>query len=107
MGWKEDLNLAFSKPLNSQYLSVEYMNRVSGYVKGNFYAGGHSKGGNLAVYAAMNCNEDVRKRLLHVYNNDGPGFRPEIRKLGNYEAVAENFQIYSEILCGGNDPGRS
>ena len=94
VGWKEDLNLAFSKPLNSQYVSVEYMNRVSGYVKGNFYAGGHSKGGNLAVYAAMNCNEDVRKRLLHVYNNDGPGFRPEIRKLGNYEAVAERISKF-------------
>lgn len=94
VGWKEDLNLAFSKPLNSQYLSVEYMNRVSGYVKGDFYAGGHSKGGNLAVYAAMNCNEDVRKRLLHVYNNDGPGFRPEIRKLGNYEAVAERISKF-------------
>lgn len=94
IGWKEDLNLAFSKPLHSQYLSVEYMNKVAGYIAGNFYAGGHSKGGNLVVYAAMNCSERAREKLIHVYNNDGPGFRPEIRQLGNYEAVADRISKF-------------
>ncbi len=87
IGWKEDCNLAFSKPLNSHRLSAEYMNRVAGYIGGNFFAGGHSKGGNLAVYAAMNCSEHVRNKLLGVYNNDGPGFRPEILEEGNYEGI--------------------
>ncbi len=94
IGWKEDLNLAFSKPLQSQYLSTEYMNRVAGYIAGNFYAGGHSKGGNLVVYAAMNCMERTRKKLLHVYNNDGPGFRPEIREQGNYDAIKDRVSKY-------------
>lgn len=94
VGWKEDCNLAFSKPIHSQYLSVEYMNRVSEYMTGGFLAGGHSKGGNLAVYAAMNCSDDVRERIIHVYNHDGPGFRPEIRKQGNYEAVRERISKY-------------
>lgn len=94
VGWKEDCNLAFSKPIHSQYLSVEYMNRVSKYLTGGFLAGGHSKGGNLAVYAAMNCSADVRERIIHVYNHDGPGFRPEIRKQGNYEAVRERISKY-------------
>lgn len=89
VGWKEDLNLAFSKPLHSQYLAVEYMNKVAGYVASDFYAGGHSKGGNLAVYAAMNCDERTREKIIKVYNNDGPGFRPEIREQGNFQAIAE------------------
>lgn len=89
VGWKEDLNLAFSKPLHSQYLAVEYMEKVAGYVAGDFYAGGHSKGGNLAVYAAMNCDERTRKKLIKVFNNDGPGFRPEIREQGNFQAIAD------------------
>lgn len=89
VGWKEDMNLAFSKPLHSQQLAVEYMDTVAGYVAGNFYAGGHSKGGNLAVYAAMNCEEGTRRKLLKVFNNDGPGFRPEIREQGNFQAIAE------------------
>lgn len=89
VGWKEDLNLAFSKPLHSQYLATEYMDRVAGYIAGSFYTGGHSKGGNLAVYAAMNCGERTRDKLLMVYNNDGPGFRPEIREQGNFQAIAD------------------
>lgn len=89
IGWKEDLNLAFSHPIRSQQLAAEYMDRVAGYIAGSFYAGGHSKGGNLAVYGAMNCSEETRGRLLRVYNNDGPGFRPEIRKQGHYEAIAD------------------
>lgn len=91
VGWKEDLNLAFSKPLHSQQLAVEYMDRVAGYIGSSFYAGGHSKGGNLAVYAAMNCKPETRDSLLKVFNNDGPGFRPEIRQLGHYEAIADRM----------------
>lgn len=94
IGWKEDLNLAFSKPLESQRLSVEYMNRVARYIAGKFYTGGHSKGGNLAVYAAMNCSERAREKLIHVFNNDGPGFRPEIRQQGNYEAIADRVSKF-------------
>lgn len=89
VGWKEDLNLAFSKPLNSQKLATEYMNQVAGYIAGEFYAGGHSKGGNLAVYAAMNCKEETREKLLRVFNHDGPGFRPEIRQQGHYEEIKD------------------
>lgn len=91
VGWKEDLNLAFSKPVPSQYLSAEYMNRAVGSVAGNFYAGGHSKGGNLAVYAAMNCADKVRERLIKVFNNDGPGFRPEILEKGKYSEIEERM----------------
>lgn len=89
VGWKEDFNLAFSKPLHSQELAAAYMDKVAMEVAGSFYTGGHSKGGNLAVYAAMNCKESTRERLLKVFNNDGPGFRPEIKALGRYEEIAD------------------
>lgn len=94
IGWKEDFNLAFSKPLHSQQLAAEYMDRVAGYIGGSFFAGGHSKGGNLVVYAAMNCQPKTRSKLLQVYNHDGPGFRPEIREAGNYAAIADRVHKY-------------
>lgn len=94
VGWKEDLNLAYSKPIHSQYLSAEYMDKVAGYTAGDFYAGGHSKGGNLAVYAAMNCTDKTREKLIHVYNHDGPGFRPEIKQMGNYGAIEERVSKF-------------
>ncbi|WP_286080774.1 Mbeg1-like protein [Parablautia intestinalis] len=95
VGWKEDLNLAFSKPLRSQYLAVEYMEQVAGEAAGGFcpgiYAGGHSKGGNLAVYGAMNCSDEIRAKLIRIFNHDGPGFRPEIKAQGNFQAIAERI----------------
>lgn len=94
VGWKEDLNLAFSEPLPSHHLAVDYMERVAGMIGGEFYTGGHSKGGNLAVYAAMNCAPQVRNRLLQVFNHDGPGFRPEIREKGNYQEIKDRMRKF-------------
>lgn len=91
IGWKEDFNMAFRPPVPGQLLSVKYVNRVAkllgirdgdctGERKADSYLmlGGHSKGGNFAVYAAMNCDRDVQDEILTIYSHDGPGFRPEI-----------------------------
>lgn len=88
VGWKEDLNLAFSEPVPGQTLSVRYLEKAANTIQGSFYVGGHSKGGNLAVYAAMNCGAPVRERIERIYDHDGPGFRPEVRKKGAYEEIA-------------------
>ena len=87
VGWKEDLNLAFSEPVEGQRLSVDYLSRASESIVGDFYIGGHSKGGNLATYACMNCDEMVRNRILAIYDHDGPGFRPEVIARGAYEEI--------------------
>lgn len=84
IGWKEDLNLAYTRPVQSQLLSKSYIERTAADLAGKFYVGGHSKGGNLAVYAAMHCSDKTRERILHVYNYDGPGFRPEIAQEEKY-----------------------
>ena len=89
VGWKEDFNLAFSEPVIGQLRSVEYLEQAAEAFDAPFYMGGHSKGGNFAVYAAMNCREDVQERIERIYSHDGPGFRPEIREKGNYEKIAE------------------
>ena len=88
VGWKEDLNLAFSEPVEGQRLSVEYLNRAAESIKGSFYVGGHSKGGNLAIYACMNCDEKIRSRIIAIYDHDGPGFRPEVRVRSAYDEIA-------------------
>ncbi len=76
VGWKEDFNLSYMPETEGQRRAVEYLNsRFSG--KPNFIrVGGHSKGGNSAVYAAVNASPEVRDRIIAVYNNDGPGFLP-------------------------------
>lgn len=89
VGWKEDFNMAFLNPVPGQAYSVKYLNMVTSRLKSRFYIGGHSKGGNLAVYAAMKCTEEVRSRILKVYSMDGPGFRPEVLQECHYERIED------------------
>ncbi len=89
VGWKEDLNMAFLAPIPGQAYSVKYLNMVVGKLHQPFYIGGHSKGGNLAVYAAMNCPKEVQGRIIKVYNMDGPSFRPEMLEKYDYAAIED------------------
>jgi len=92
VGWKEDLNLAFSEPVPGQVMSVEYLEKSAGKIGEPFYVGGHSKGGNFAVYAAMNCREEVQDKIIIIFNHDGPGFRPEVREKGKFGQIEEKIR---------------
>ena len=89
IGWKEDFNMAFLDLVPGQAYSVKYLNMVAGKLRNPLYLGGHSKGGNLAVYAAMKCLPTVKKRIRKIYSMDGPGFRPEVLTGCKYEEIAE------------------
>lgn len=73
-GWKEDLNIYTKKYIPSYKYSVEYLEEAAKALKGDFIVCGHSKGGNVALYAALNCSPEVADRIRLLYNNDGPGF---------------------------------
>lgn len=88
VGWKEDFNMAFLDPVPGQAYSVKYLNMITGKLNNRLYLGGHSKGGNLAVYAAMKCIPSVQKRIIKIYSMDGPGFRPEVLASSRYEEIA-------------------
>lgn len=86
-GWKEDLNLACKTPVPAQAAAAKYLNDVAARVRGKLIVGGHSKGGNLAVYAASTCDRDVFTRIVKVYSHDGPGFGGEFIKTEGYAAI--------------------
>ncbi len=73
-GWKEDFNMALFTPVPAQEKAVQYLHAIAAKSAGQFTIGGHSKGGNLAVYAATKCVQEVRNRIRLIYNHDGPGF---------------------------------
>lgn len=87
VGWKEDFNLAFKCPVASQQAAAEYVRAVAGQTEGAIVVGGHSKGGNLAVYAASKCGPDVQGRIERAYSHDGPGFRAEQLESEDFRAV--------------------
>lgn len=89
VGWKEDCNMAFLCPVPAQRCSVRYLNMSAGRFPGKFVVGGHSKGGNLAVYSAMNCLGEVQDRIGKIYSMDGPGFRSEVLEECGYGRIEE------------------
>ena len=74
VGWKEDFNMAFQQTVPAQRLAVQYTREVAAEYLAPLRLGGHSKGGNLAVFAAARSSPMVQQRILEVYNHDGPGF---------------------------------
>lgn len=89
VGWKEDFNMAFLSPVPGQEYAVKYLHMVTRRLPRHFYIGGHSKGGNLAVYAAMRCVPQVQDRIIKIYSMDGPGFRPEVLEKLDFGRIEE------------------
>lgn len=77
-GWKEDLLMTFDEIVPSQADALEYIELVAKNTSGELFLGGHSKGGNLAVYAALFSKEKVAKRIKGVFSFDGPGLHKSL-----------------------------
>ena len=78
VGWREDFNLSFTRETMSQKAAVDYLTKIASVYRGKIRTGGHSKGGNHAVYAAVFAPQSVRERIIAANSNDGPGFVSEI-----------------------------
>ena len=76
-GWKEDFMMSYMFPVSSQRRAIDYINKHFFFRRKNIILGGHSKGGNLAMVAAMDANFLVKDKIIKVYNNDGPGLLEE------------------------------
>lgn len=88
VAWKEDFNMSSLDAVPAQVDAASYLMRAAWRFEGRMRVGGHSKGGNLAVYAAMHNPEELQERITDIYNNDGPGFREPVKGLPEYRRIA-------------------
>ena len=86
-GWKEDFNMSYMPETEGQLSAVRYLNEVGARIKRPIRVGGHSKGGNFAVYASAFCEREIQDRILAVYTNDGPGFRNEVMEREAFKRI--------------------
>ncbi|MBQ8259006.1 MAG: DUF2974 domain-containing protein [Clostridia bacterium] len=89
-GWREDFRMAFLTPVPAQMRAEEYLLKAAEGAK-TIFIGGHSKGGNLALWAAMNSPNEIAERIHKIYNFDGPGFLDDIWEGANYERIADKI----------------
>lgn len=94
VGWKEDFNMSFQDTIPSQRLALAYTQEMSRRLCQPLRLGGHSKGGNLAMFAAIKAGPELRRHILGVYNNDGPGFREHITRDPAYREMIPRLHTY-------------
>lgn len=95
VGWKENLNMGLEFPVPAQQKALEYFERVAGTLKdGSFIIGGHSKGGNLAVYAATYCDDKYNDSISDIYNFDGPGFKENIIDTDDFKKIENRINTF-------------
>lgn len=86
-GWKENFNMSYLARTPGQERAVQYVQKVLETGRKPVRLGGHSKGGNLAVYAAIKGGKHIQNRLRAVYNFDGPGFNEDMVKQEEYQNI--------------------
>lgn len=115
-GWKEDFLLGLGE-VPAQTMAREYLAQVVG---GDTLVGnapcehptplpvavlGHSKGGNLAAFAAVSMPQELQRRIAAVYNLDGPGFSPALNVPnpytvygGRYQRIVPEFSVVGQLF---------
>jgi hypothetical protein len=93
--WKEDFKMNFSAAIPAQIEAVAYLEKAAAKTTGPLLLGGHSKGGNLAIYAASSCAKDIQDRITAIYSNDAPGFHGRFLESDGYREVRQ--RIYSFV----------
>lgn len=92
VGWKEDFNMSYLPETGGQREAIRYLNSVGSKLDMPLRVGGHSKGGNFAVYASAFCLPEVRDKIIAIYTNDGPGFRSEVMESEGYRQISSKIR---------------
>lgn len=94
ISWKEDFNMSFLPVIPAQNMALSYLEEAASRIRGRMYICGHSKGGNLAVYSGVRASYRTRKKILGIYNFDGPGFY-DLKILGDaYEEMLPKLHSF-------------
>ena len=102
IGWKEDFNMAFAESVPAQTSAKAYLMLAAEEFEGPLYVGGHSKGGNLAVFAVCTVSDEIRARVRKCFSHDGPGFNELVRSGTNWTDAWElvDKTVPDESLVG-------
>lgn len=99
IGWKEDFNLVYLDPIPSQKYATQYLDSFFKKHKGNIYLSGHSKGANNAIYASMNVAKKVQKRIVTIFNFDGPGLKKDQIESEQFNIIKNKINSYYPSFC--------
>lgn len=94
IGWKEDFNMAYKLPIPAHIEAVNYFDKACKKLKGKFRLAGHSKGGNLSIFAGTYCIPKYQNRIIEIFNFDGPGFEQVVLNDKRYIDIQEKIKTF-------------
>ena len=93
-GWKEDFMMTYSDLIPAQIDAIEYLKKQAELFSGSLNISGHSKGGNLSLYASAMQEEDIQHRIQQIYCWDAPGVHRSILNTKGYQRVVSKAKRY-------------
>ena len=93
-GWKEDFMMTYSDLIPAQIDAIEYLRKQAELFSGRLNISGHSKGGNLSLYASAMQEEDIQHRIQQIYCWDAPGVHRSILNTEGYQRVVSKAKRY-------------
>lgn len=102
VGWKEDFMMSYETPVPAQTTALDYLKMVAERCPGKLYLTGHSKGGNLVLYAAAHAPWEIQARLYSICSFDGPGLDDETIKSEGYQRICDRISsvVPSQSVVG-------
>ena len=94
IGWREDFNMAYTTRVPAQEAAILYLARAAALSKRPLRLVGHSKGGNLAVYAAAYAKKRVQDRIESIWSYDGPGMNRETSQTEEYLRIRDKIRSF-------------
>lgn len=87
IGWKEDFHMTYMAEIPAQQSATLYLQHMMENLSGSFHLAGHSKGGNLAIYAGSQIPASLQKRLATITAYDAPGVHQSILDSSGFQAI--------------------
>ena len=94
VGWREDFDMAYTTRVPAQEAAILYLRRAAALSKAPLRLVGHSKGGNLAVYAAAFASKRVQDRIESIVSYDGPGMNRETSQSEGYLRIKDKIRSF-------------
>ena len=94
IGWKEDFHMTYMDQVPAQKTAVNYLRKAMNALPGQFILTGHSKGGNLASYAASQIELEYQERIQSIYSYDAPGLNHSVITSQGYQTISDKIKRY-------------
>lgn len=94
IGWKEDFHMTYMDQVPAQKTAVNYLRKAMDALPGQFILTGHSKGGNLASYAASQIEPEYQERVQSIYSYDAPGLNHSVITSQGYQTISDKIKRY-------------